>query len=306
MRPQRWQRWQPPVALSAEETAIIRRIHRAKLFVFLREQRHQLFTPDFQDELARELYADKPKGHPPIAPAQLALATVRQADTGVCDDEVIEATTRDRRWQLALDCLDCSAPPLSKATLVAFRQRLIAHEGDRRLVERTLEGAQASGWFSPKAFRVALASSPLWGAGKVEDTYNLLGQALRKAVSVLARQQGRGLAAMAAMAALAAAVGPQMRALVGGPLSLKFEGGARPGLGRPASAHAGLGRCAGRARRAGAVAEPPPDDRGCGGGRQRAGQSRRRDPDPCARRRVAPRRASHAAAGGQPRAAYQH
>lgn len=66
MRPQRWQ---PPVALSGEETAIVRRIHRAKLFVFLREQRHHLFTPDFQDELARVPYADKPKGHPPIPPA---------------------------------------------------------------------------------------------------------------------------------------------------------------------------------------------------------------------------------------------
>jgi hypothetical protein len=212
MRPQRWQ---PPVALSGEETAIVRRIHRAKLFVFLREQRHQLFTPEFQDELARDLYADKPKGHPPIPPAQLALATLLQAYTGVSDDEVIEATTMDRRWQLALDCLDCTEPPFSKATLIAFRQRLIAHEGDRRLVERTLEVAQASGLFSPKALRVALDSSPLWGAGKVEDTYNLLGHALRKAVSVLARQQGRGLAEMAAT------VGTQARAVVGGALSLK-------------------------------------------------------------------------------------
>lgn len=63
MRPQRWRHL---VELSPEETAILRRIHRAKVFVFLREQRHQLFTPDFQEELARTLYADNPKGHPPI------------------------------------------------------------------------------------------------------------------------------------------------------------------------------------------------------------------------------------------------
>jgi hypothetical protein len=37
----------------------------------------------------------------------------------------------------------------------------------------------------------------LWGAGRVEDTYNLLGHALRKALSVIARQQGRGLTAAA-------------------------------------------------------------------------------------------------------------
>jgi transposase len=209
MRPQLWQ---PPVALSAAEAAIVRLVHRAKLFVFLREQRHVLCSVAFQEELAALWYADRPKGRPPIPPAQLALATLLQAYTGVSDDEVIEATTMDRRWQLVLDCLDCREPPFSKATLVAFRQRLIAHDGDRRLIERTLEVAKESGLFSPTALRAALDSSPLWGAGRVEDTYNLLGHALRKAVSVLARQQGRGLADMAAEVGVA---------VVGGPHSLK-------------------------------------------------------------------------------------
>ena len=204
--------WQPPVALSPAEAAIVRRIQRAKLFVFLRQQRHVLFSPDFQDELASTLYADKPKGQPPIPPAQLALATLLQAYTGVSDDEVIEATTMDRRWQLVLDCLDCAAPPFSKATLSAFRGRLLAHDGDRRLIERTLEVAQAHQGFSSRALRAALDSSPLWGAGRVEDTVNLLGHALHKALDVIARQQGRGLAEMATEAGAA---------LVGGPLSLK-------------------------------------------------------------------------------------
>jgi transposase len=174
-----------------------------------------LFTGAFQEELATTLYAAKPKGHPPMPPAQLALATILQAYTGVSDDEVIEATTMDRRWQLVLDCLDCAAPPFSKATLVAFRQRLIAHDADRRLIERTLEVAQDSGAFSPKALRVALDSNPLWGAGRVEDTYNLVGHALRKALSVLARQQGRGLTDVAAEA------GAQAADVLGGPQSLK-------------------------------------------------------------------------------------
>lgn len=204
--------WHPPVPLNAEETAIVRRVHRAKLFVFLREQRHVLFSDAFQEELATTLYADARKGHPPVPPAQLALATMLQAYTGASDDEVIEATTMDRRWQLALDCLDASAPPFSKATLIAFRQRLLAHDADRRLLERTLEVAQASGAFSPRALRAALDSSPLWGAGRVEDTYNLLGHALHKALRVLARQQGRGLAEVAAEAGAP---------LVGGPASLK-------------------------------------------------------------------------------------
>src|SRR5262245_24716337 len=200
--------WQPPVALSPAEAAVVRRIQRAKLLVFLRQQRHVLFTPAFQDELATLLYADRPKGQPALPPAQLALATLLQAYTGVSDDEVLEATTMDRRWQLVLDCLEGTEPPFSKATLSALRQRLIAHEGDRRPIQRRLEVAQAPGGFSPRALRAALDSSPLWGAGRVADTVNVLGHALHKALDVLARQQGRGLADIAAEAGAQVVAGP--------------------------------------------------------------------------------------------------
>src|SRR5207248_185678 len=81
----------------------------------------------------------------------------------------------------------------SKGTLVAFRERLIAHDLDRRLIERTVEIAAATKGFGSRPLRAALDSSPLWGAGRVEDTLNLLGHALRKALGVLARQQGREL-----------------------------------------------------------------------------------------------------------------
>ena len=189
--------WTPPVDISSAEQHIIKRIKRAKLFVFLRHHRHTLFDAAFQQELAT-MYQDAPQGQPPIPPAQLGLATILQAYTGVSDDELIEATIMDRRWQLVLDCLDTHAPPFSKPTLIAFRQRLIATQLDRRLLERTINLAAATKAFGSRQLRAALDSSPLWGAGKVEDTYNLLGHALRKALGVIARQQGRGLADVAA------------------------------------------------------------------------------------------------------------
>ena len=204
--------WQPPVELRPAEAAIVRRIQRAKLFIFLRQQRHVLFSVAFQQELASALYADTPKGQPPIPPAQLALATLLQAYNGVSDDEVIEAMTMDRRWQLVLDCLAGEESPFRKATWSAFRGRLLASDFDRRLIERTLEVAHAQAGFSPRALRAALDSSPLWGAGRVADTVHLLGHALRKALGVMARQQGRGLAEVAAEAGAA---------LVGGPASRK-------------------------------------------------------------------------------------
>jgi hypothetical protein len=199
--------WQPRVEPSRLEQEVIKRIKRAKLFVWLREHRHELFDADLQAELAG-MYADKPVGQPPVPPAQLALATILQAYTGASDDEVVEATVMDRRWQLVLDCMDHAQAPFSKATLGAFRARLIAHGLDRRLVERTVAlYGQATGRVAAGKLRAALDSSPLWGAGRVEDTINLLGHALRKVVGVLARQQGWGLAEGTRVLATQAGVG---------------------------------------------------------------------------------------------------
>ena len=47
--------WSPPVAPSAAEQAVIKAVRRAKLFVFLRQHRHELFDEQFQAELAQAL-----------------------------------------------------------------------------------------------------------------------------------------------------------------------------------------------------------------------------------------------------------
>ncbi|MGD0685213.1 MAG: IS1182 family transposase [Streptosporangiaceae bacterium] len=197
--------WRPPVEPSAAEQLVIKAVRRAKLFVFLREHRHELFDEEFQAELAAT-YADSPKGQPPVPPARLALATILQAYAGVSDDEVIEATVMDRRWQLVLDCMDAGQPPFSKGTLVGFRKRLIEADLDRALVERSVALAARTGGFGARALRAALDSSPLWGAGRVEDTINLMGHALRKALGVIAVAQGRGQAAGTAIVAAQAGV----------------------------------------------------------------------------------------------------
>ncbi len=203
--------WHPPIEPTSEEQAVMGRIKRAKLFVFLRNHRHELFDEEFQAQLG-EIYHDSALGRPPVPPAQLALATILQAYTGVSDDEVIEATAMDRRWQLVLDRLNAQEPPFSKGTLVGFRRLLIEHELDRRLVERTVEVARRRGGFGSRRLRAALDSSPLWGAGRVEDTYNLLGHALKKALGVIARRQGRGLAEVATEAGAPVLTGASLKA----------------------------------------------------------------------------------------------
>lgn len=203
--------WQVSVELSTQEERIVAQIRRAKLFVFLRYHRHELFDDAFQQELAT-LYRTSKRGHPPIAPAQLALAVILQAYTGVSDDEVIEATLMDRRWQLVLDCLDTDEAPFSKGTFVTFRQRLIGGQMDRRLIERTIEVANQSQDFGSRALRAALDSSPLWGAGRVEDTCNLIGHALKKVIRAVADQQGRELAEVGQEAGATLVCGTSLKA----------------------------------------------------------------------------------------------
>jgi hypothetical protein len=43
--------WRPPIDPTPTEQVVIKRIKRAKLFVFLRQRRHEIFTEDFQEEL---------------------------------------------------------------------------------------------------------------------------------------------------------------------------------------------------------------------------------------------------------------
>ena len=68
--------WKPPIELSTQEEQILGRIRRAKLFVFLRKLRHE----SFQQELVT-LYRPSERGHPPIAPAQLALSAGQETNT---------------------------------------------------------------------------------------------------------------------------------------------------------------------------------------------------------------------------------
>ncbi len=96
----------------------------------------------------------------------------------------------DKRWQLVLDCLGAEQPPFSQGTLCNFGMRLMAHNLDKVLLECTVTLAEQTGGFGARQLRATLDSTPLFGAGRVEDTLNLLGHALRKAVGLAARELG--------------------------------------------------------------------------------------------------------------------
>jgi Transposase DDE domain/Transposase domain (DUF772) len=184
------ERWRPRTDYTKQEQVLRRRLTRTgKLFGFLRDLRSQLFSDDFQAEL-ESMYRESGAGREPVPPALLAMAVLLQAYEGVSDAEAVEMTVVDLRWQMVLDRLGSDEPAFGQGTLVAFRERLIRSDMDRRLLERTVEFARQTKAFDfkklPKTLRVAIDSSPLEGAGRVEDTINLLGHAARKVVQCAA------------------------------------------------------------------------------------------------------------------------
>ncbi len=184
------ERWRPSQTFTKQEQFILKRLEKKrKLFGFLRKHRHEIFSDEFQAEL-EAMYRGTGAGKEPVPPALLAMALVLQGYLGMSDSDAVEATVLDLRWQLVLDCLGADEPAFSQGALQAFRERLIAHDMDRRLLERTIELARSTNEFDwkklPKTLRVAIDSSPLEGAGRVEDTINLLAHAGRKVVECAA------------------------------------------------------------------------------------------------------------------------
>lgn len=185
-----------------------------KLFGFLRDCRRELFNDDFQAEL-EEMYRTSGAGRDPVPPAVLAMGVLLQAYEGVSDAEAVELTVVDLRWQMVLDRLGSDEPAFSQGALVAFRERLIRTEMDRRLLERTVEFARQSKAFDfkklPKTLRVAIDSSPLEGAGRVEDTINLLGHAARKVAQCAAELLGWSLERVAKDARIPVLLEPSVK-----------------------------------------------------------------------------------------------
>ena len=178
------ERWRPRIELSTLEALIMSRLRRTrKLFAFLREYRNELFDDGFQAELER-MYRDTGAGSEPKPPAQMAMLLLFQAYVRASDAEAVELTIMDRRWQMVLDRLNAEEPFCSQGAIEAFRARMIKFEMDRRLLEKTAEIARRTHAFDPKklpkSLRLAVDSMPLEGAGRVEDTFNLIAHAARK------------------------------------------------------------------------------------------------------------------------------
>ena len=180
------ERWRPARALTGQEQMLLRRLGRVrKLLGFLRLHRHALFDDAFQ-EVLEGMYRSTGAGRPPVPPGMMAMAMMVQGYLGVSDAELVELTVVDLRIQMVLGRLGETRPAFSQGAFHDFRSRMIRADLDQKLLAKTVELARSTKDFDfkrlPKSLRIAVDSSPLEGAGRVEDTINLLAHAARKVV----------------------------------------------------------------------------------------------------------------------------
>lgn len=147
---------------------------------YLAAHRHKLFS----DEDFASLYcADN--GRTSVPPSLLACALLLQWYDNVSDQEATDRSMFDLRWKVALG-LAMDEEPFAKSTLQLFRTQLIVHQQARKLFETSLKHARQKRFFKSPKLKTALDTTPIFGKGAVEDTYNLLAESLRQVLRVLA------------------------------------------------------------------------------------------------------------------------
>jgi len=181
--------WSPPTELSEQEEYVLKLSKRRKLYRFFRLHRHEIVDESLQGEMV-EMFSDMPEVRKALPPGQMVLAMLMQAAFGVPDHEVPTLTAVDLRWQMVLDCMGEKSPLMSQGSVFNFRMRAIEHGWAHRLVEHTVKLARETRGYSATALRSAFDSSPLHGAGRVEDTFNLIGRAAGQVAKSAAEQLG--------------------------------------------------------------------------------------------------------------------
>lgn len=133
------------------------------------------------DEDYAHLYA-KTMGRPSIPPSimlrALLLATYERTRS---DAEISRHTRVDLDWKSAMG-VDDDFPGIAPRTFSLMRARMVVADADNKLFNKTLEKAVAAGIFGTEKLTAIIDSSPVYGAGAVSDTYELIRGFLRQGV----------------------------------------------------------------------------------------------------------------------------
>ena len=116
------------------------------------------------------MYRQSGQGEEPQPPTLMCMALLLQGYMQVSDAG--EGSATDLCWRMMLGKLgdEEGEPIFSQGGLQQFRERLIQHDMDLRLLERTVEIAKKTSAFDwkklPKTLRVGVDSRPLEGRGR--------------------------------------------------------------------------------------------------------------------------------------------
>jgi transposase len=141
-----------------------------------------VFDVVFSDDDLEEMYCPD-NGRPSLPPSLMAGVTLLQFHDDVSDREAMERTMFDQRWKVALG-LPLDFKGFDPSSLTNFRKRLVAHGKERYAFDRFIAVGRAAG-FIPDKVTILTDTTPVQGAGAVQDTYTLIRKAIRKLLKQL-------------------------------------------------------------------------------------------------------------------------
>jgi hypothetical protein len=143
----------------------------------------------FRDDDFVSLYTQN-NGRTSVPPSILAKALLLQSHDRVSDEEAADRARFDIRWKVALG-IGIDDAPFVKSTLQSFHARLVLHQKEQAIFQRSIDAAKGSGLLKSRKLKVALDTTPIFGKGAVKDTYNLLADGIRQLVRALTLLSGQ-------------------------------------------------------------------------------------------------------------------
>ena len=151
-------------------------------YALLADHAEELFD-DYEFEY---LYCED-NGRPCIPPGQMFTLLLLQMHDKCSDEEAIQRSTYDVRWSVALD-IEIAIRLCGRSTLQEFRAKVLLHEVAEKQFKSILGLARKLGIIKGP-LQIAMDTTPIFGRGAIRDTYNLIGDGIRKVGQVLARLQ---------------------------------------------------------------------------------------------------------------------
>ena len=185
----------PQDKLFAADRVYLDFVGRDTLYGYMAQNREQLF----RDEDFAVLYCPD-NGRQSVPPSLAVSLLFLRAYEGVSFAEAVERTKYDLRWKVALG-LEMEEVPMQKSALQEFEAKLVLHEMEEPILQKSIAEARRAGYLKSSKIRVALDTTPILGKGAVKDTYNLLAEGIEtlarrlaeveeKEVTVWAERQG--------------------------------------------------------------------------------------------------------------------